>query len=120
MGSKKSQKALFVLGLTAVLSSASNAQSFSTGKAFDLTIGVGSVYQSSTDTISGGIQASPVGFSTVVNAFDSATTAGFSKINSAYTATSASVIRLGYRGLPLLITTDNASAAITFLVPSIN
>ena len=96
------------------------AQSFPTGKLFDLTVGVNSTYQPTTDRISGGIQSGSAGFSTVAQMFDNANSAGLSAVNAAYNSNAASVIRIGYAGLPLLITTSQGSSAVTFSVPALN
>ena len=103
------------LGLVAV----AHAQSFPTDKAFDLTVGVNSTYQASTDVINGGTKSAPVGFATVSDMFDSTKLTGLSKINAAYTDTSASVIRLGYRGVPIVISTA-ANSDVTFAIPGLN
>lgn len=108
------------LPLTLILCGVAHAQNFPTGKAFDLTVGVNSGYQPSTDMIVGGTQSPTVGYTTVSELFDNANTAGFSRINSSYNNTSASVIRMGYRGLPLTVTTNAGSPAVTFMVPVLN
>ncbi len=110
---------LTLLNLALLTCTAAQAQGFATGKAFDLKVGVGSNYQASSDTVVGGTQSATVGFTTVINLFDSATDAGFSQLNGAYTSTSASVIRFGYRGLPLAVTTNTGTPEINFLVPAL-
>lgn len=95
------------------------AQSFPTGKLFDLTVGVGSSYQNATDTVAGGAVSSLAGFSTVSDMFDAAKLNGLSNINKLYTDTSASVVRMGYRGLPIVISTSTTSA-VNFTIPSLN
>lgn len=113
-------RAFATLNLAWLVCGVAQAQSLPTGKAFDLTVGVGSSYQPASDTISGGVQSPTVGFTTVAELFSNATTAGFSQLNGSYNSNSASVIRFGYRGLPLTLTTSTGSPAITFLVPALN
>ena len=96
------------------------AQVFPTGKVFDLTVGVNSSYVSSTDKLSGGIQTAPVGFTTVSEMFDNSKDSGLTNINSAYNTNSASVIRMGYRGLPLVVTTTAGSSQVVFSIPALN
>ena len=108
---------LATLNLALLVCGVAQAQSLPTGKAFDLTVGVGSTYQLSSDTISGGVKSPTVGFTTVAELFSNATTAAFSQLNGTYDSNSASVIRFGYRGLPLTLTTTTGSPAITFSVP---
>jgi hypothetical protein len=86
-----------------------------TDKPFDLTVGVGSTYDAVNDKVSG---------TTVTRGFTSAAdlvsgSSTFSSVNSSYTNTSAAVIRLGYQGLPLVLSTAAGSAAVTLSIPSI-
>lgn len=98
------------------------ASPFLTDKPFDLTVnaGAGSTYNASNDTITGGVGASPLGFSTVDDLFKQAQLSGLTQVNANYTDTSESVIRFGYRGLPLVLTTALNSTAVTLLIPGLN
>jgi hypothetical protein len=106
--------------LGALLGSAAQAQLFPTGKVFDLTVGVNSTYQQATDKVTGGTVSAAIGFTSVTQLLDSAKTSGLSSINAAYNSNSASVIRLGYRGLPIVISTQANSTQIVFSVPGLN
>lgn len=116
----KSKKQFALGSIIFIVYGLSSAQNIPTGKAFDFTVAVGSIYQPAVDTIIGGIQSPTVGFETVSNLFDNATASGFSKLNGAYNNNSAAVIRLGYRGLPLTLTTIAGSQAVIFTVPALN
>jgi hypothetical protein len=96
-----------------------HADIFPTGKVFDITVGVNSNYQAATDTVTGGSISQPAGFTTVSDLFDASKLKGLSAINSNYTDTSAAVVRLGYRGLPLVFSTTN-TAAVSFSIPALN
>lgn len=103
-------------GLWAVQQSAM-AGPFLSDKAFDLTVATGGSYNPATDTITGA--ASSASFSTVTELFDKTQNGGLSAVDAAYTNTSPAVIRFGYRGLPLVLTTTNTTA-ITLDIPGLN
>lgn len=98
-----------------------SAQLFPTGKVFDLQVGVGgSEYDRSTDSIVRGTASPRVGFSTFQELFDTAdSTNDLRSVNPAYTNTSSAVIRMGYRGLPLVLSTPQNSSALTLIVPAL-
>lgn len=112
---------VYALGSLVLVPALSHAAepSFSTGQLFDLTVNVGGSYNSSTDSIQGGGLSGTKGFATVTQLFDLSKDSGFQQINSAYTANSASVIRLGYRGLPLVLQTMANSSSVLLYIPSI-
>lgn len=93
---------------------------FLTDKPFDLTVNVNGSYTGATDTISGGTQTAPQGFTTVDDLFNSSKLTALRQINPAYNDTSASVIRFGYRGLPMVLQTTAGSSAVTLLIPGLN
>lgn len=96
------------------------AASFLTDKPFDLTVNVGGTYSGTTDTIAGGKQPVALGFTTVDDLFNQTQNSGLAQVNSLYTETSASVIRFGYRGLPIVLQTTLNSSAVTLLIPGLN
>jgi hypothetical protein len=106
-------------GLLAMQHSAM-AASFLTDKPFDLTVNVNGTYIPASDLISGGIQTPSLGFATVDDLFQKSTGNGLTQVNSSYTNTSASVIRFGYRGLPMALTTTAGSPIIVLSIPDLN
>lgn len=106
--------------LLAGLAMSAQAGPFLTDKPFDMTVNVNGTYNPVTDTLTGGTQTATVGFTTVSDQFDKGKTAGVSEVNAAYNANSAAVIRLGYRGMPLVLQTTANSTAVTFLIPALN
>ncbi len=92
-----------------------------TDKPFDMTVGVGSTYNAANDSISGGTLTAAKGFTTASEVLPGGGAQGtFSALNSAYTPTSATVIRVGYQGLPLVLTATANSQAMTLNIPSLN
>ena len=112
-------KAVVLFGFSLSVAMAATADTFPTGNIFDLTVGVNSVYQPAIDAITGGIVTNPVGFTSVSDMFDGAKLSSLMKVNSSYTDSSPSVIRMGYRGLPALISTGT-TPTIKFEIPAIN
>ena len=112
-------KAVVLFGFSVSVAMAATADTFPTGNIFDLTVGVNSVYQPAIDAITGGIVTNPVGFTSVSDMFDGAKLSSLMKVNSSYTDSSPSVIRMGYRGLPALISTGT-TPTIKFEIPAIN
>ncbi len=92
---------------------------FATDKAFDLTVNVGGTYNGANDTMTGGATSAPVGFATVDGTFSQTSGGNLSAINAAYNNNSAAVIRVGYRGLPLVLQTAANSSAVTLIIPSL-
>jgi hypothetical protein len=107
-----------VMALIPVASQAADP-SFVTGQLFDLTVNVGGTYNPSTDSITGSGLTGTRGFGTATQLFDLSKDSGFNQINSAYSGTSAAVIRLGYRGLPLVLQTSANSATVSLYIPSL-
>ena len=108
------------LALLAGLSLPAQAGPFLTDKPFDMTVNVNGANNPANDTLTGGIQTATVGFTTVSDQFDKGKTAGVSEVNAAYNSNSAAVIRLGYRGMPLVLQTTANSTAVNFLIPALN
>lgn len=102
------------------LQSGAMAASFLTDKPFDLTVNVGGTYSGTTDTIAGGQQPLALGFTTVEDLFNQTQNAGLSQVNALYTETSASVIRFGYRGLPIVLQTALNSSSVTLVIPGLS
>ena len=92
---------------------------FQTSKAFDLTVGAGSTYNAAADTITGGVVSAPFGASTVQELRDQITDSGLKQVNANYSATGSAVIRAGYRGLPIVLSSTNNSTAVSLNIPSI-
>lgn len=107
-----------VLALTA-FPAAGMAASLLTDKAFDLTVGVGASYNPATDTLTGGSVSAAFGAATLETLKNQITDAGLTKINGAYSSTSAAVVRAGYRGLPMVLSTGANSSAVTLDIQSI-
>ena len=97
-----------------------HAQTFPSGKAFDLTVGVGSTYNVTTDILTGGTISNIVGTNTLQGLKDQITDAGLSQINGSYSPTGAATIRAGYRGLPIVLDTAAGSTAVTLNIPAIS
>jgi hypothetical protein len=109
------------LAVSAVcLSQVALAAPFLTNKPFDLSVSVNGTYASASDTLVGGIQSTPLGFSSVEDMFNQSKNGGLTQVNSSYTNTSASVIRFGYRGMPLVLQTAANSQTVTLLIPGLN
>ena len=106
--------------LLAGLALSAQAGPFLTDKPFDMTVNVNGTYNPATDTLTGGTQTATIGFTTVSDQFDKGKTAGVSEVNAAYNINSAAIIRLGYRGMPLVLQTSANSTAVTFLIPALN
>lgn len=100
---------------------AAQAGPFLTDKAFDITVGAGAgtSYNAATDTISGGTVSTAFGASTLSDLKNQITDAGLAQINSSYTPTGGAVIRAGYRGLPIVLSSANNSTAVTLDIQSI-
>jgi hypothetical protein len=109
---------VFAAGTLAVQTNAV-AGPFLTDKAFDLTVNVGGSYNSGADSITGGNSSLPVGFTNVEDLFNKTQNNGLSQVNALYTINSASVIRFGYRGLPMVLVTQANSTNVQLLIPSI-
>ncbi len=92
---------------------------FPSGQPFDLTVGVGSTYNASTDTLSGGLVSNIFGAATLQDLKNQVTDAGLSQINASYTPTSAATILAGYRGLPIVISAGAGSTAVSLVIPAI-
>lgn len=58
-------------------------------------------------------------FSSVPNLFDQLSNNGLQSVQASYTNTSAANVSIGYRGLPILINTEQNSAAIQLVIPSL-
>jgi hypothetical protein len=114
--------AVFLLGYAslAYLPAHADTQALSDGKLFGLSLGVNSSYDAASNTLVGGIQASIPGVATADQLFDQLKSANLRQLNPSYTDNSASVIRLGYRGLPMVTQTAANSPVIRFSVPAIN
>jgi len=104
---------LVAVGSLCALQSAM-AGPFLTDKPFDLTSNVNGVYSSTTDTIQGGTTSATLGFSTVTDLFNQG--------QNTMTANAAqnAVIRFGYRGTPVVLSSNGGSADITLLIPGLN
>ena len=113
------------LGLTAVMvgilcmHQSALADTFLTDKPYDLTVNVNGTYVVASDTIVGGTQTSPMGFATVTDLFDKSTGGGLTQVNALYDNKQAAVIRFGYRGLPIVLTTQLNSPVVTMLIPGL-
>jgi len=107
------------LGLAGVQTGAM-AATFLTDKPFDLTVNVNGSYHSATDSITGGTQTAPLGFTTVEDLFSTSTGGGLAQVNALYTDTSPAVIRFGYRGLPMVLTTTAGGTGVTLLIPGLD
>jgi hypothetical protein len=99
--------------------SVSLAQSLPAGTAFDLTVGVGSIYSISNDTLVGGNISNIVGANTLQALKDQLTNANLAQINGSYSPTGAATIRAGYRGLPIVLDTLAGSTAVSLDIPAI-
>ena len=113
-------RASSTVAMLAGLALSAHAGPFLTDKPFDMTVNVNGSYNPATDTLTGGTQTATVGFTTVSDQFDKGKTAGESEVNAAYNNNSAAIIRLGYRGMPLVLQTTANSTAVTFLIPALN
>lgn len=112
----------FALSITAFLSiekSHAASTTFTTGKLFDLTIGVDARYDRETDRIIGGIQSPTIGFGTVKELLDQSRSSSLSGYNGAYNSSSAAVVRLTYRGAPLVLSAEEDSSALTLFIPAL-
>ncbi|WP_342618517.1 hypothetical protein [Rhodoferax sp. GW822-FHT02A01] len=111
-----------VLTLGAAPWCASHADPLLTGKAFDLVVGVNSGYTVSGNdvTVTGGTVSNPFGATTLEDLKNQLTTAGLSNINSQYNANSAAVIRAGYLGFPIVISTITNSTQVDLNIPGLN
>jgi hypothetical protein len=96
------------------------AAPLASGSVFDLTVNVGGSYNAANDSISGGLSSATLGVRTVSEMFDSTDRTRLNAINGSYSDQSASVIRLGYRGLPIVLTTSAGSPAVTMLIPGLD
>lgn len=96
------------------------AATFLTDKPFDLTVNVNGVYNSAADSITGGTQTAPLGFTTVADLFSTSTGGGLAQTNALYSDTSPAVIRFGYRGLPMVLTTAAGGKDVTLLIPGLD
>lgn len=96
------------------------AATFLTDKPFDLTVNVNGDYHSATDSITGGTQTAPLGFTTVADLFSTSTEGGLRQVNKDYRDEEAAVIRFGYRGLPMVLTTAAGGKAVTLLIPGLD
>ena len=112
-------RSIVSLAVLAGLATSALAGPFLTDKPFDMTVNVNGTYNPATDTLSGGTQTATVGFTTVSDQFDKGKTAGVSEVNAAYNDNAAAIIRLGYRGLPLVLQTVANSSGVTFLIPAL-
>lgn len=113
--------ALAALAGLYLLPMATQAAPFLTDKAFDITVGAGTgtSYNAATDTITGGTVSAAFGAGTLSDLKNQITDAGLAQINSSYTPTSGAVIRAGYRGLPIVLSSANNSTAVTLNIQSI-
>ncbi len=68
----------------------------------------------------GGDQSGYLGYSSVNNMFNALSGSKLGSINPGYNDDSAAMIRLGYRGLPLILETQANSPAITLMIPALN
>jgi len=108
-------------GLVCVQQGAMAAAPFLTDKPYDLTVSVGGTYVPTNDTITGSTSSALIGLSTVTDLFAKSTNGGLSQVNANYVDNvSASVIRFGYRGLPIVLTTAASSTAVTLQIPGLN
>ena len=100
---------------------AAQAGPFLTNKPFDITVGagVGTSYNAATDTITGGTVSAAFGAGNLSDLKNQITDAGLAQINASYTPTGGAVIRAGYRGLPIVLSTVNNSTAVTLDIQSI-
>ena len=100
---------------------AAQAGPFLTDKPFDITVGagVGTSYNAATDTITGGTVSAAFGAGNLSDLKNQITDAGLAQINASYTPTGGAVIRAGYRGLPIVLSTVNNSTAVTLDIQSI-
>lgn len=115
---------VFMLGYVALAFTAAPAaaqqQDLSDGKIFALTIGVNSTYDVATNTLIGGSQNSQPGVATADELFEQLKARNLKALNPSYNDNSASVARVGYRGLPMITSTRQNSPVIEFFVPSLN
>jgi hypothetical protein len=89
-----------------------------TGNAFDLVVGVGSTYNPANDTVTGGLVTNPVGASTLQALKNQITDANLSQINANYNANAAAVIRAGYLGFPIVLSTTTGSP-VSLTIPGL-
>lgn len=117
----RTRATLAVFASFCLFSQAAQAGPFLTSKPFDITVGTGSgaMYDAATDTISGGTVSAAFGASTLADLKDQLTDSGLSQINANYTPTSGAIIRAGYRGLPLVLSSVNNSSAVRLDIQSI-
>jgi hypothetical protein len=81
---------------------------------------VGGSYVAASDTITGSTSSVLMGLATVTDLFAKSTNGGLTQVNANYNNNSAAVIRFGYRGLPIVLTTTAASTAVTMQIPGLN
>lgn len=122
------------VGLVCVQQGAMASGPFLTDKPYDLTVNVNGSYNPATDSITGGLASPFMGFATVTDLFDKSTSGGLTQVNASYVDNvSASVIRFGFRGLPIVLQTYDAAAvavagagaglsvnSVTMLIPGLN
>lgn len=115
---------LFILGYVALAFTAApvaaQQQDLSDGKIFALTVGVNSTYDAATNTLIGGSQNSQPGVATADELFEQLKARNLKALNPSYNDNSASVARVGYRGLPMVTSTRQNSPVIEFYVPALN
>ena len=109
------------VGILCIHQGAALAASFLTDKPYDLTVNVNGLYVPGSDTIAGGTQTTPMGFSTVTDLFAKSTSGGLTQVNNAYLNdnSQSAVIRFGYRGLPIVLETTAGSAVVTLRIPGL-
>jgi len=112
------------LALGAAFVGSAHANPLLTGKSFDIVVGVDSTstvtYSSATDTLSGGIVSIPVGATTLQELKNQLTNAGLANINASYNPNAGAVIRAGYMGFPIVLSSAANSTQVNLSIPGLN